>query len=76
MGAVVIPTCSRCNRTTVLDPCRRCAKPRDLLRYPPEPDAETFYEMNQRLWRISGPYTGTIGSKDAALVRAWAGSRA
>lgn len=31
------PTCSNCGRTSVLDPCRLCATPKQLERYPDEP---------------------------------------
>lgn len=31
------PVCSRCGAISVLDPCRQCATPTQLARYPEEP---------------------------------------
>lgn len=32
-----LPTCSRCGRIAILNPCRECASPAELKKYPPAP---------------------------------------
>lgn len=32
-----VPTCSRCRKVSVLDPCRECATPAELEAYPLPP---------------------------------------
>lgn len=33
-----LPVCSKCRRISILSPCRACASPEQLKKYPPEPD--------------------------------------
>jgi hypothetical protein len=37
-GFARLPKCSRCQRVSVLDPCRTCATPDELAKYPELPD--------------------------------------
>lgn len=35
---MTVPTCRRCGRISVLDPCRECASPVELEQFPDEID--------------------------------------
>jgi recombinational DNA repair protein RecR len=43
--AGTIPTCSKCRKVSVLDPCRACATPTQAARYPEAPTAISEKEL-------------------------------
>lgn len=68
-----IPTCSKCGKQRVLDPCRECASPKQAERYPVPAAEEPWFDLNQRQ-NLEHPYHdpeqegSDLGSHDVSCV--------